>query len=451
MNTLTELVQQAAARWPQRCALVFDATDETLTFADLDRRTNAIAHALIAQGIGKGDRVLVASANRALFPLAWFGILKAGAVMVPVNPAYRLEDARHLVALSEPTAAFCDAERAPLVAALQREAPHLRLVVTSEATPVEGWWKFDAFAASGDERAPDVATTSDDLANIQFTSGTSGLPKGCMLSHHYWLVLARAAREQVIKLGEGDAMLTAQAFSYLDPQWALVLTLMSGARLVVLERFRPAQLFDKIVAHDITFFYCLAAMPLMLLASPPTPAERAHRLRIVMCSAIPAEHHTELEDRFGVPWLEAYGSTEAGFTVGVPRAEQAKTRGSGAIGRPLPHCEATIVNDALAPVEDGAVGELLVRRPGMMLGYWRNPGATAETLHGQWYRTGDLARRDANGLYYLVGRRKDMIRRAGENIAATEVEMVLQRHPDVVMAACIAVPDAMRNEEVRAF
>src|SRR5258706_4800808 len=297
MNTLTELVQQAAVRWPQQCALLFDATDESLTFADLDRRTNAIANALISRGIAKGDRVVVASANQALFPLAWFGILKAGAVMVPLNPSYRMEDARHLVAVSEPKAAFCDAERAPLVAALQGETSQLSLVVTSNSTDREGWWTFDAFELSGDERAPDIPTIPEDIANIQFTSGTSGLPKGCILSHHYWLELARAVRKQVIELGEGDAILTAQAFSYLDPQWALALTLMSGARLVVLERFRPAQLFDKIVAYDIRFFYCLAAMPLMLLACPPTAAERAHQLRVVMCSAIPAEHHAELEDR----------------------------------------------------------------------------------------------------------------------------------------------------------
>src|SRR3954470_13179716 len=118
MKTLTELVQQAALRWPQQRALLFDATGEALTFSDLDRRTNAIANALIAHGIKKGDRVLVASANRALFPLAWFGILKAGAVMVPLNTTYRAEDARHLIALAEPKAAFCDAERAPLVASL---------------------------------------------------------------------------------------------------------------------------------------------------------------------------------------------------------------------------------------------------------------------------------------------------------------------------------------------
>jgi carnitine-CoA ligase len=255
----------------------------------------------------------------------------------------------------------------------------------------------------------------------------------------------------VIDLGNDDAMLTAQAFSYLDPQWALVLTLTGGARLVVLERFRPTQIFDKLVTHGITFFYCLAAMPLMLLACPPTPQERAHRLRVVMCSAIPAERHAELEERFGVPWLEAYGSTEAGFSIGVSWANHASTRGSGTIGRPLPHYEAAIVDDEFASVEDGTVGELLIRGPGMMQGYWRNPSATAEAFHKLWYCTGDLARRDADGLYYLAGRRKDMIRRAGENIAAAEVENVLQQHPAVVIAACVPVPDPVRNEEVRVF
>src|SRR5262249_14437999 len=145
---------------------------------------------------------------------------------------------RHVVELTDPTAAFCDTERAPLVETLQGDAPKLCHVVTTASTTRVGWSNFDAFEASGDKRTPCVSATPDDLANTQFTSGTSGLPKGCMLSHHYWLELARAARDHVIELAEGDAMLTAQAFSYLDPQWALVLTLMSGARLVVLERFR---------------------------------------------------------------------------------------------------------------------------------------------------------------------------------------------------------------------
>lgn len=451
MQNMIALARASAERMSDKVFLHFDGTGETLTFAEFDRRTNAIANALLKSGIGKGDRVLVASGNSALFPLAWFGILKAGAVMVPLNPAYRTEDAAHIARLAEPKAAFCDADRIGLIQKLSSELPSLTFLVASASAVGAGWRTLEAASDGDNTEPPPVTVGLDDLANIQFTSGSSGLPKGCMLTHRYWLTLAHAVHQAVIPLTADDAMLTAQSFSYLDPQWALVLALMSGSRLVVLDRFRPSLLWDKIVEHNISFFYCLAAMPLMLLSSPATASERRHRLRVVMCSAIPSDRHAELEERFGVPWLEAYGSTETGSDLGVALAEHITTRGTGTIGRPLSHREACIVDEAFRPLPDDVEGELVVRGAGMMLGYWRNSEATAEAFHEGWYRTGDIARRDARGFYYLVGRRKDMIRRAGENIAAAEVEAVLQQHPAVIIAACVAVPDPIRTEEVRAF
>lgn len=452
MTNLADLLRDAAARWPDHEALVFDATDERLTFAEFDRRTETIARALIAAGIAAGDRVLVCSANVPLFPLAWFGILKAGAVMVPINPRYKQEDAGHLAASTQPKAAFCDGDCLSLVRAIGEATPSLALIVADRADPAPGTVSLGSFMADvGDENGAHRPITADTLANIQFTSGTSGLPKGCMLSHGYWLGLAAAVRRSVIALEPGDAMLTAQAFSYLDPQWALVLTIRSGARLVVLDKFSPSRLWAKVVEHDVRFFYCLAAMPLMMLSTPAVAEERRHNLRVVMCSGIPADRHAEIEERFGVPWLEAYGSTETGSDLGIGWDDHRAGRGLATIGKPLPGREAQIVNERFEAVGPGQVGELLVRGPSMMDGYWRNHEATDVAFHGDWYRTGDLARRDAEGFYHLVGRRKDMIRRGGENIAAAEVEAVLHQHPGVRFAACVAVPDPVRNEEIMVF
>lgn len=451
MDTLVAILRRAAELWPDRQALAFDMTGETITFAEFDRRTDRIAAGLATAGILPGDRVAVCSANTALFPLAWLATMKAGAVMVPINIGYRAEDARHIVALAEPKVAFCDEQRIALVDALRRDVASLDVLVADARDVPGGWTTLEAFASAARRDAASPSPRASDITNIQFTSGTSGLPKGCMLSHAYWIELARSVDTNVVSLSPGDTMLTAQAFSYLDPQWMFVLALMTGARLVVLERFRPAELWEKIARHDARFFYCLAAMPLMLLSRPAGIAERRHRLRVVMCSAIPADRHRELEERFGVPWLEAYGATETGSDLGVSRADHARSVGTGTIGRPLPHREAMIVDDASSEVGDGAVGELLVRGRAMMAGYWRNPEATAAAFHDGWYRTGDLARRDGEGFFYLAGRRKDMIRRAGENIAAGEVEAVLQQHPAVMLAACVAVPDPIRNEEVKVF
>ena len=452
MTNIADLLRAAAARWPHHEALVFDATDERLTFAEFDRRTETIARALVAAGVAAGDRVLLCSANVPLFPLAWFGILKAGAVMVPINPRYKLEDAGHLAASTQPKAAFCDSDRLDLVRAIGEGTPSLALIVTDRAGPAPGAVSLGSFmAAAGGEGGARRPVTADNLANIQFTSGTSGLPKGCMLSHGYWLGLAEEVRRSVIALEPGDTMLTAQAFSYLDPQWALVLTIMSGARLVVLDRFSPSRLWAKVVQHDARLFYCLAAMPLMMLSTPAVAEERQHRLGVVMCSGIPADRHAEIEARFGVPWLEAYGSTETGFDLGIGWDDHRAGRGVATIGKPLPGREAQIVDERFEVLGDGEVGELLVRGPSMMAGYWRNPEATDEAFHGDWYRTGDLARRDGDGFYHLVGRRKDMIRRGGENVAAAEVEAVLHQHPAVRLAACVAVPDPVRNEEILVF
>ena len=451
MDSLPAILRHAAALWGDAEALSFDASGETLTFIEFDRRTDAIAVGLAAAGIQPGDRIAICSGNVALFPLAWFATMKVGAIMVPLNTSYRADDARHIFDLTEPTAVFCDRRRTALVDELLPNIPSLRLLVTEAGDVSAGWQPLDAFGRQISEAATLPLIQSSDLTNIQFTSGTSGLPKGCKLSHDYWIELARSIDGNVLSLAPGETMLTAQAFSYLDPQWALILTLMTGARLVVLERFRPTELWEKAAHYDACFFYCLAAMPLMLLSLSPDSAERRHRLRAVMCSAIPADRHRELEERFGVPWLEAYGATETGSDLGVSWADHAHSVGTGTIGRPLPHRQAMIVGEGFSELGDGVVGELLVRGSAMMEGYWQNPAATAAAFRNGWYRTGDLARRDAEGFYYLAGRRKDMIRRAGENIAASEVEAVLQQHPAVMLAACIAVPDPIRNEEIKVF
>ncbi|NIJ37718.1 crotonobetaine/carnitine-CoA ligase [Sphingopyxis panaciterrae] len=450
MENLVTLLRAAAEQWPDAEALRFDATGEALSFSEFDRQSGEMAAGLVAAGIGPGDRVAVCSANHSLFPLAWFATIKAGAIMVPVNIGYRAEDARHILEHAEPAALFCDADRVTLFDGLRGALPSLRLLVTPDDAGVEGWQTLAELVARGAETISPIIER-DDITNIQFTSGTSGLPKGCMLSHAYWIELARSVDEEVKSLAAGETMLTAQAFSYLDPQWAFVLTLMKGGRLVVLDRFRPSELWSKIAHYDARFFYCLAAMPLMLLSRPPSPAEREHRLGAIMCSAIPADRHREMEERFAVPWVEAYGSTETGSDLGVRWPDHAATVGMGTIGKPLPRREAMLVDEAFGEVPRGEAGELLVRSPAMMKGYWRNDAATREVFHEGWYRTGDMARQDPNGYYYLVGRRKDMIRRGGENIAANEVETILQQHPAVLLAACIAVPDALRNEEVKAF
>jgi crotonobetaine/carnitine-CoA ligase len=191
-------------------------------------------------------------------------------------------------------------------------------------------------------------------------------------------------------------------------------------------------------------------MPILLLKAPPGPRDRDHRVRRALQVAVPANLHRELTDRWGFPWIDGYGITEGGFVSRVPLAQADELVGSGSIGIACPEVELQIVGDDGLPVRPGETGEFVMRAPGMMRGYFNRPDVTAEVMRDGWFFTGDLGRADARGLLYFVGRKKDMIRRAGENVAAAEVEGVLRSHPKVLEVAVIPVADELRGEEIKA-
>ncbi len=449
IGDLPTLSRRAAARWGERQALVFDETGERLTFADIEARSNALSNALRGLGIGKGDKVAVMLRNRPEFPLGWLAITKAGAAMVPVNVFYKAHDAGYIIAHSEAKAAITAAEFLPLLNEIKNGDNALDTVISVDGGT--GAIALDELSRGAETAPPGVAVAPEDLANIQYTSGTTGRPKGCLQSHRQVVEFGRVPAVEACRLTPEDTVLTAQPFYYVDPQWNFTACLYAGARLVVLDRFHPSSFWAKVREHEVTFFYCLAMMPRLLLQMPPGPEDRAHKVRLVVCSAIPPERHAELEARWGVPWLEAYGMTETGADIFVSLAEHDALVGTGCIGRPSSIREARIVDDEGGDLPPGQAGELVMRGPAMMDGYFKNPEATAEIFRGGWLHTGDLARMDEAGRIYFVGRKKDMIRRSGENISAAEVEDVLAGHAAVRMAACLPVPDPLRGEEVKAY
>jgi len=419
--SLVEHLQHAAATWPDRPAWTFEDADgvaTTLTFGEVARRSAGIAGALQERGVGRGDRVAVMLDNRPEFPLVWLALMRLGAAIVPLNVRYRSADAAHVVADSGARLAVTSAEHSDLLA--PRVETH------------------DVLGLVGDravfEQGPVAA---DEIVNVQYTSGTTGRPKGCLLSHRYWTTLGRSMLEEFPRIVDDDVLLTAQPFHYIDPQWNVVTALMAGAHLVVLDGFHPSTFWQRVRHHDVSYFYCLASMPTLLLKMPPSPLDRDHRVRAVQCSAIPASRHALLEERWGVKWYEAFGMTETGADIRVCDAEHDALVGSGCLGRPAAHREVRVLD-----------GQLWLRGPGMMDGYLGHPSPFDED---GWFPTGDLARLDDEGRVYLQGRLKDMIRRSGENIAAHEVEEVLAGHPGVRLAAVVGVPDEIRGEEVKAF
>ena len=416
-DLITALTEAAAAR-PDQVAWRFDP-DVTLTFADLDRLSAGYAQTLRRRGVAPGDRVAVMLANRPEFPLFWLALARLGACMVPINVKYRRVDTEHVLRDSGAVAVVTDRGFEDLLRSCD-PAPSV-------------WLVDDLPAADGFEQQPiDPAAT----VNLQYTSGTTGAPKGCLLSHTYWTTLGASLVSEFPGLNEHDVMLTAQPFHYIDPQWNVVAALIAGAELVVLDGFHPSTFWSKVRQYDVTYFYCLGAMPTLLLAMPADDLDREHRVRVVQCSAIPPDRHAELEKRWGVGWYEAFGMTETGADIRVGADEHDELVGTGCLGRPAGHREVRVVD-----------GELQLRGPGMFDGYLGYPDGRKDG----WFPTGDLARIDEAGRVYHLGRIKDTIRRSGENIAAHEVEQVLMSHPDVTLAAVVSVPDDLRGEEVKAF
>ncbi|OQO92655.1 acyl-CoA synthetase [Saccharomonospora piscinae] len=436
-DDLPGLLRHAAETWPDRDAWVFDVTGERLTFADVADRVRSLAGSLHALGVGRGDRVAVMVTNRPEFPLLWLALARLGAALVPVNTGYRELDGGHVLAHSGARFAIAEETFVPLLNTIAPDTTVERVLTPAELPA--------ATEPPPDVSAPELAT------NIQYTSGTTGAPKGCVLPHTYWTTLAHGLVAHFPHIGADDTILTAQPFHYIDPQWNVALGLASGATLVVLDRFHPSTFWEKVREHGVTWFYCLGLMPSLLLRMPPAEADRDHRVRAISASAIPVDRHAELERRWGVPWFEAFGMTETGGDIRMDPADHDEHVGTGCLGRAAPGREVMVADEQGRALPRGQEGELLIRGVGLMHGYHDDPDATAAAFRGGWFRTGDVARMDAAGRVFYVGRTKDMIRRSGENIVADEVERALRLHPAVREVAVLAVPDDLRGEEVKAL
>lgn len=431
------MLRDRAARTPNAEFLRTDSA--ALDFATADERTDRLAAGLAELGVRPGDRVGLRLPNGLDYPLLWLAAAKLGAVVVPTSTQYREHDLRYLLTDARPTLVVTTADD---VAACAHAMPEDLVCRVVDVTTV---------AAAGKTAAPssDADVGPDMLMNIQYTSGTTGFPKGAMLSHDYWLRLGSTAAD-LGRLTPADVMLTAQPCYYLDPHWLTVAAIVSGSSLVILPRFSASTFWAAVVQHGATFLYVLGTMPVLLMKQPPSTEDREHRLRLVICSGIPPNMHAQFEDRWGVPWREAFGMTETGVDL-VVDVDDTSSVGSGTVGLPVAGKDVRVVDDHDVDVTPDAVGELVIRGAPMMTGYWNNPTATADALRGGWFHTGDLVRRDERGRVYIVGRKKDMIRRGGENISAAEVEAVLSEHPAVQTVAVIAVADDIRGEEAKAL
>lgn len=437
-ETLGALVRRQAERHGDRTFLSFGDGAST-SFAGFERRVAGMRGRLRELGVAPGDHVALMLKNSLFYPVAWLGTVSAGAVAVPVNSRLRERDAGYV--LDHSGARWVVTDDATEEVARQAGGPGRTYLVARTG---------DAMAELEQAgTAPPAPTTPGRLANIQYTSGTTGFPKGCRLSHRYWQRMG-AAVEELWGLTGRDVVLTSQPHSYIDPQWNVVAALRAGCHLVVLDGFHPSTFMRSVAQWRVTVFYCLGAMPTLLLAQAPGPWDD-NCVERVYCSAIPTGQHRALEERWGAPWYEVFGMTESGANTAVLPEDHDAVVGRGCIGRALGHNEVTVVDGDDRELPPGEVGELVVRGLGLMDGYHDDPEATAAIFGNGWLHTGDLARQTADGLIFYEGRTKEMIRRAGENVAPAEVETVLAGHAAVLECAVAPVPDPDLGEEIKAY
>ncbi|MFC7449606.1 class I adenylate-forming enzyme family protein [Rhodococcus daqingensis] len=440
IDTVVGLLANQALSSPDREFLRF--AEGSWTFGEIDDWTSRLAQRLVSEDrVRAGDRVAIMLPNVVQWPIAWLAILKAGGVAVPVNSSYQRADLEFVLRDSGARVMFTDADHIPLVEEVRAANGDLGDVRIVEAA------SRSALAQYPGDR-PEVTISGETLANLQYTSGTTGFPKACMLTHDYWVRLGWICASTA-GLGADDVALTSQPFSYMDPQWNTSLCLTIGAPLVVLPRFSASGFMADVRRHRATFCYVLGSMPTLLFKQAPSPRDRDNDLRLVLCSAIPVALHAQLEQRWGAPWREIFGMTESGTDL-VSLPESTADVGSGRLGQPVPTKQVRVVDPEGRDVAEGESGELITSGRPMMLGYWNRPEDTAQVLRDGWLHTGDVAVREAES-YRLVGRIKDMVRRGGENIASAEVERVLERDDTVVAAAVVGVPDELFGEEVKAF
>jgi crotonobetaine/carnitine-CoA ligase len=445
-KSLGHLVESAAEQFGEKPLFIFE--DKPLSFTEVNRLANKTANALKSVGVTKGERVAVMLPNGVDFPIVWFALAKLGAVIVPVNINYHDHDLTYT--LDDSQAGYFVVHENYLEQ-WERVRGHLPSVketlLVTESGNRSDWRRLvdessDSFESSN--------VSGDDLVNIQYTSGTTGFPKGCMLPQKYWIQIGQVAADY-FELTPDECNLTAQPFYYMDPQWNTAASLIGGAPLVILPRFSPSHFWSEVIRHNVTVLYLIGTMPFFLLKMPEDVSlERGHNLRVILCSGIMPKFHAEFERRWGVPWREAFGMTETGVDLIVP-FDDGFSVGTGAMGKPIATKEARVVDANGNDVPEGGVGELILRGEPMMLGYWNKLEATAEVMKNGWLHTGDMVTKDAKGYFHWKARLKDTIRRAGENISSVEVEGVLMEHPAVKLAAVVPVPDELRGEEVKAY
>jgi len=421
-----------------------------ISYAEAAARVAALSEAYRRAGYGLGHRVATLMENHPDFVLHKLALNGLGVCCVPINPDYRPAEIAYLFDHSEPDLVLALPARAAQIETGLAESAHKVKLVTPQQV-ADG---LPAAQRPAERGAPGPETP----ASILYTSGTTGRPKGCVLSQGYEIAsgawYASLGGAAVVRPGMDRIYNPLPLYHANAAVLSLMAAILTGCCQIQPDRFSPRRWWREIVETRATIVHYLGIIAPLLMSQPADADERRHQVRFGIGAGIEPELHPAFEARFGFPMVEAWGMTEM-VRVLTDHIEPRQV-GTRAFGRPGPGIEARVVDDAERDVPSGTPGELLVRhsaktpRRGFFSGYLKDEAATELAWRGGWFHTGDTVRQDADGMLHFVDRKKNIIRRSGENIAAAEIEATLLTHPDVLQAAVMAVKDELREEEVLA-
>ncbi|GAA3641103.1 long-chain-fatty-acid--CoA ligase [Microlunatus ginsengisoli] len=439
MNLAEILIHTASVR-PARAALRLG--DGVVDYAELNEASGRVASLLGTYGVAAGDRVGVMLPNVPEFAAIYYGVLRAGGVVVPMNPLLKTREIEFYLGDSGARLVFAWQPAADEVRAAAQRLPGVEAVIVAPSG-------FVAELLSYEPSDLLVQRSPDDTAVILYTSGTTGRPKGAELTHDNLTRNAEVTQSDLVRLSADDVVFGGlPLFHSFGQTVTLNTTVAAGATLVMLPRFDARTALALMAEHAVTVFAGVPTMYSAFLAVDDAPALPRLRLCLSGGAALPVEVLRQFEDRFGCAILEGYGLSETSPVASFNLVDQRKP---GSIGTPVTGVEMRVVDLDGNPLPTGEVGEIAIRGHNVMKGYWRRPDATAAVLSADgWFRTGDVGRVDGDGFYVIVDRMKDLIIRGGFNVYPREIEEVLYEHPDVAEAAVIGLPHDRLGEEVGA-
>jgi len=441
-RNIPELLKQRVTAAPDKPFLFSEADNRQFTYTEFEAAVNRTARLLANSGVGKGDVISLLLPNSVEYVIAYFACWQIGALAGPINSLLKAQEIEYVISNSEAKALLVNSEYLPIIEAIRDRLP---LVIT-----------FDNEAAAtssvSDTETPGTEISAEDEAIIIYTSGTTGKPKGCLLTHGNVIANARQITRW-LGFSEADRLLTMMPLFHMN---AVSVTTMSalyaGGSTVVTQKFSASRFWQIISEYQITSFGSVATMLSMLLTTYPdgVPAGlNTRQLRFAMCGSapVPAEVLKRFEETFNCLVIEGYGLSES--TCRSTFNPPDERRRPGSCGVPIGN-EMCVVDEEDREVPNGELGEIVLRGENILKGYYKNDVANATAFRNGWFHTGDIGYRDADGFYYIVDRKSDMIIRGGENIYPREIDEVLYQHPDVAAAAVVGVPDELYGEEVAA-